>query len=135
MANDGRFEKGNKARQVHGGEAALVKIKSGAPLAGLGAEAETAVIAELDIQGRPALVKRNATRLQAAADLYWNAVCKAAQDGDLQALDRYTARFGWISSVALRAWAQVGQEDRTDDRQSVIDAALRDIKEAKHGDD
>ena len=99
----------------HGGYGAALKLTKGEPLVGLAREAELAVYAEVETQGRRAVVVRNAARLQAACDLFWNAVSKSAQDGDLQALDRYIARFGWLASASLRAWAQVKTESQADD--------------------
>ena len=112
MARDelGRFAPGSSGFLRHDGEQALHAISKGEPLRGLAAEAERAVRDELESEGRHALVVRNAIRLQTAADLFWNAVAKAAEDRDLKSLDRYLARFGWLASSALRAWAQVKQE-------------------------
>ena len=107
---DGTFAPGQSGYERHGGEAAVKALQRGTPLTGLAVEAERAVRAELEEHGRHELVLRNATRLQAAADLYWTAVAKAAEDRDLEALDRYVKRYGWLASCALRAWAQVRQE-------------------------
>lgn len=103
------------ARVIHGGEGAIKRLGAGLEYVGLAHEVELAVIAELETDGRAAIVTRNARRLQAACDLFWNAVTKAAQDGDLEKLDRYVARFGWLAQAALRAWAQVKQEQRDAD--------------------
>jgi hypothetical protein len=116
---DGRFEPGNQLRTKHGGAGALKRITADKPLVGLAREAELSVYDELEERGRYALVVRNAARLQAACDLYWDAVSKAAQDGDLDALDRYVKRYGWLASSSLRAWAQVRNE--TPDRADVLD--------------
>ena len=115
---------------VHGGEAAVKAIQKGDELTGLARNAELAVYAELEASGRYVIVVRNAARLQAAADLYWNAVAKAAQDGNLEALDKYIKRYGWLASSSLRAWAQV--KDESGDGQSgdlIIDAvtAAREV--------
>lgn len=114
----GQFTEGNTAGigAACGAEGALKRISDGAPLVGLAHDAEQAVIVELEAAGRAAIVTRNARRLQAACDLFWNAVTKAAQDGDLEKLDKYVARFGWLSSASLRAWAQVGQEQKDTER-------------------
>jgi hypothetical protein len=110
----GRYRKGNQAALKHGGGAAIDAIRKGKPLTGLAADAELAVAQELETDGRYALVVRNARRLQAAADLYWNAVSKAAQDEDLDALDKYIKRYGWLAGCALRAWTVVkADEPRT----------------------
>ena len=37
---------------------------------------------------------------------------KAANDGDLEKLDSYCARFGWLAGASLRAWAEVRKESK-----------------------
>ena len=106
------FQPGNQAAVKHGAEAAVKAIQHGTEHVGLAREAELAVVAELETVGRAAVVVRNATRLQAAADLYWGAVSKAAQEGDLEALDKYVARYGWLAGCSLRAWAEVKKDDK-----------------------
>lgn len=97
---------------VHGGDAALTHIKAGAELTGPARDAELAVYTELANEGRPAIVTRTAVRLQAACDLFWAALVDAGERGDLQALDRYVARFGWLAGASLRAWTQVRDEEK-----------------------
>ena len=113
----------------HGGEACVKAIQRGEPLTGLAAEAERAVYQELDTNGRPALVVRNAARLQAAADLYWNAIQAVADQGRLDQLDKYIKRYGWLAGASLRAWAQVKQERPDDDRALDYEAILAAKKE------
>ena len=104
--------KNNKNAQKHGGEAAIKAIQMGDHLRGLAAKAENNVHSEFILDGHYSLVVRNATRLQAAADLFWDAILGAAEEGDLERLDRYVKRFGWLASSALRAWSQVKNESR-----------------------
>jgi hypothetical protein len=101
----------SNALVLHGGEGAVKKLSSGQEFVGLAHEAEQAVAVELETVGRASIVIRNARRLQAACDLFWNAVTKAAQENNLDNLDRYVARFGWLAGASLRAWAQVKAED------------------------
>jgi hypothetical protein len=103
----------------HCGEQASKAIASGVPFAGLAQAMEQSVQAELEEQGRGAIVSTAAIRLETAARLYYAAVMKAAETGDLQALDRYVARFGWLQSAALRGWAQVRDEEREHKGQSL----------------
>jgi hypothetical protein len=124
------FEPNNQAAAKHGGEGALFSIKTGTKLTGPARDAEQAVYAELATEGRASIVVRNAARLQAAADLFWNALIAAGEKGDLQAINTYTARFGWLSQAALRAWAQVAIEQKTADDGS-IEAAISSAREAK----
>jgi hypothetical protein len=98
---------GNQSALKHGGEAASKALLSGKPFTGLAVETEKAVTADLDTQGRAALVERLAIRAQVCTELYWQAVTSAADRGDLAALDRYIARFGWLVGVAGRAWEAV----------------------------
>jgi hypothetical protein len=107
MAKDG-----NQNGLIHGGEGAVKAIQRGEPFHGLAAETEQAVSAELADSGSYSMIEKNAIRLQTASELYWGAIMKAAEAGDLHSLDHYVARFGWLASVSLRAWAQVRQEQR-----------------------
>jgi hypothetical protein len=95
----------------HGGSGAVRRIGEGKDLVGIARQVELDVYAELETDGRQSIVRRNAARLQAATDLYWSAVEKAAQDNDLKALDHYISRFGWLAGASLRAWAQVKAEE------------------------
>ncbi len=105
-------DKGNQHAIKHGGEGAIRRISEGKPFLGLAADEQKAIEAELQASGQAEIVKGDAIRLQTAANLYWNAVMKAAQDGDIAALDRYVARYGWLSGVTLRAWQQVAANDK-----------------------
>lgn len=110
------FTNGNTAAQKHGGEAALMAIKGGTELTGPAKEAESQVYDQLAQEGgRFSLVQQNAVRLQAACNLFWAALVDAGERNDLQALDRYVARFGWLAGASLRAWAQVKQEQQDTD--------------------
>lgn len=106
----------------HGGAGAVRSIQQGRPFRGLAAQEEAQVIEDLESLGRVALVKENAVRLQTATRLYWGAVQKAADDGDLKKLDSFIARFGWLAGSALRAWAQVKAEGGDDDGGLLLDA-------------
>ncbi len=116
--------KGNKNAQVHGGEAAIKALQAGKPLTGLAYAEQQAVEAELQANGVPAIIKGDATRLQTVTNLYWNAVIKAAEAGDIEALDRYVARYGWLSGVTLRAWTQVqaNEKDAAKSNNRYVDA-------------
>ncbi len=96
----------------HGGAGAIKRIASGQPFIGIAHEAEVQVQAEYQTDGAGALELRNAQRLQAASDLYWGAISKAAEDGDLQTLDKYIQRYGWLASLALRAWTEIRKREK-----------------------
>jgi hypothetical protein len=126
-----QFESGNAARLVHGGAGAVRRIQEGKAFVGLAAQEERQVVADLEDQGRAALVRENAIRLQVACRLYWGAVQTAADAGNLDKLDSYIARFGWLAGSALRAWAQVKSDGG--DNAGVLDyeEILRHQREAE----
>jgi len=101
---------GNQNAVKHGGAGAVKRIQEGQPLAGLAAEVEREVMADLATAGRSELVTEAAVRLHTAMRLYWGAVQTAADAGDLEGLDRYCKRFGWLATSALRAWREVREE-------------------------
>ncbi len=104
--------KGNQSAVKHGAEGALRRRNEGKPFIGLAAEEEKAVLADLQEMGIAELVKRDAIRLQTITNLYYAAVQKAAETGDIMAFDRYVARLGWLAGVTLRAWQQVTNDQK-----------------------
>lgn len=131
---DGTYAEGNQGHVVHGGEAAVKAIKDGRVFSGLAAQAEQEVIRDLEASGRAALVREAAVRLHTAMRLYWGAVMSAADSGDLEKLDSYCARFGWLASSALRAWREV-KADAPEGQAYVLDMALAAAREANRGAD
>ena len=99
----------NTNAQKHGGPAAREAISQDKPFTGLALARQGEVIAELDAQGVDAIIERNAIRLQTAADLYFEALQKAAQDNDEKKFDGYVGRFGWLTAKTLLALQQVKQ--------------------------
>jgi hypothetical protein len=116
-----KYSEGNQAAFKHGGAAAMERIKQGKSFVGLALEEEQRVSAEYEELGRLEMEKRSAIRLQTVSDMYFSAIQKVAQDGDLVALDRYVARWGWIIGVTLRAWDQVGKGEKKLNKKSIID--------------
>lgn len=134
-ANDNPMA-GNQHATKHGAEGAIRRISEGKPFLGLAADTEKAVIDDLAQMGMEEIVRRDAIRLQTVNDLYYSALLKAAESGDLTAFDRYVARFGWIAGVTLRAWAQVATSDKDKAKGgsvSMVDAlnSIRRAKDAK----
>jgi len=131
---NGQFREGNTATLKHGGRAALNALTAGKPFTGLARLVQEEVEADLETQGRPALVKELAVRLHTASRLYWTAIQHAADKGDLKLLDGYVARFGWLAQAALRAWMQDRRENPDDpnvlDYETILAAAAQ-----KAGDD
>lgn len=126
------FLAGNQNAKVHGGEGALSAIRNGTELTGPARDAELQVYTELANEGRSAIVTRTAVRLQAACDLFWFALVEAGERGDLAAMDRYVARFGWLAGASLRAWAQVRDEAKGADDGSI--EVLKAIKDNGNAD-
>lgn len=129
---DGTFAPGQSGNLRHGGESAVTAIREGKTFTGLAAQAEREVIADLESSGRAALVREAAVRLHTAMRLYWGAVMSAADAGDLEKLDSYCARFGWLASSALRAWREVRAEE-PEAGAYVLDMALAAAREAQSG--
>jgi hypothetical protein len=122
--------KGDQHGLVHGGEGAVKSIQHGEPMRGLAASTEQVVRSELEVSGRYAMVQNAAIRLETAARLYWDAFVKAANDGDLDKVDKYAARYGWLAGCALRAWAGVKQEQ---DQAAKSGAGIIDVLKAVRG--
>ena len=131
-----QFTEGNKAAIRHGGEAAVKALQRGEPYKGLAAQAEREVQADLEESGRVSLVREIAVRAHTAMRLYWAAVQTAADDGDLDALDRYCKRFGWLAGVAGRAWREVREELKdTRGAGDLLDVAIETAKGIRNGQD
>lgn len=120
--NSTSFQPGNQTGARHNGETAVKAIQKGTELTGPARLAELEVYNELATEGRPAIVLRLAVRLTAAADLFHNAMVEAAESGDLQRMDSYCKRFGWLATSSLRAWAQVQAEEKQADDSGIIEA-------------
>lgn len=103
---------GNQNALVHGGAAAEKNISRGEPFHGIAAEAQAEVSAEYQEHGAHFMVTGNAERLEAASRLYWHAITKAAEAGDIATMDKYLARFGWLAGKAVSAWAEVRKGDK-----------------------
>ncbi len=139
VKNSGQFEPGNQpGNTVHGGAGAVLRIQEGKPFVGLAAQEERQVVADLEDQGRAALIRETAVRLQVACRLYWGAVQAAADAGDLKRLDSYVARFGWLAGAALRAWMLVkkegGDQEGVLDYEAILASAQAKREEEQHND-
>lgn len=113
--------KNNQNAVKHGAAAAEKAIQKGLPFTGLAAAAQQSVEKDFQEKGRVALIVENATRAQAAARLYWDAIAKCADEGDINKLDGYIKRFGWLVSVANRSWETAGKEQPDNKKLNVID--------------
>lgn len=114
---------------VHGGEKAIKQLAHGDPLTGLAAESEAAVRLELANDGISGIVERDAVRLQAVADLFYQALQAAADAGNLDKVESYAQRFTWITAAALRAWAASKDLAKSEGKNTVIDL----LKGGKNG--
>lgn len=108
----GNYNKHNQSAYKHGGEGALKRIQEGKPFIGLAAAEQERVESQLSLVGSLGIERNLMTRLVTATNLYWNAIEKAAQEGDLIALDRYIQRFGWLATSSLRALKQVSDHEK-----------------------
>jgi len=122
--------KGNDNAVKHGGAGAMKRIADGTPFIGIARDAELQVRAEYEMDGAGMLELRNAQRLQAASDLYWGAVSKAAEAGDLASLDKFIARYGWLASLALRAWTEIRKREK--DKGLDAGVVLDEIRKVKN---
>lgn len=124
-----QFQQGNTARpdrpnEHHGGAAAIKRLADGQPFTGMAKDKLEEVVKELDADGVDSIIERNALRLQAAADLYFEALTKAAQDGNEKLFDGYVGRFGWLTAKTLLAWQQVKANNKK--RKPALDGVLKD---------
>jgi hypothetical protein len=107
-----KFSEGNQSALKHGGEAAVHAISKNKPFTGLAAAEQERVESQLSLVGSLGVERDLMTRLVTATNLYWDAIQKAAQEGDLEALDRYIQRFGWLATSSLRALKQVSDHEK-----------------------
>jgi len=134
--SQGKINDSNQHAVKHGGAGAVKRIQEGKPLIGLAAEVEREVMADLATAGREELVIEAATRLHTCMRLYWGAVQTAADAGDLEGLDRYCKRFGWLATSALRAWREVREEARAAGTDKALDyEAILAAQRERSGDD
>jgi hypothetical protein len=107
---------GSQNAVTHGGAGAIKRIANGQPLIGLALEEELRMQDKYNAEGAAPQQLQLALRLNAAANLYWDALSKAADAGDLKVVDRYVRCFGWLASKALLAWDVIGRHDKNKNR-------------------
>lgn len=133
IASKTRTEAELKQRQQaavkHGGSAAVARLHDGRPFTGLAHAEEQRVRDHFELTGQHEIILENAVRLQAATNLYWDAVCKAAEDRNLDALDRYIARYGWLASATLRAWTAMPKDKSSMDITTILRGNTHDDTE------
>jgi hypothetical protein len=129
----GKFVVGNQIAHApaNGGERGIKDLTAGAPLRGLAAESQREVEAELEAEGRAAIVRRAAVRLEAVSRLFFNAILSAADRGDFAKLAAYAQRFAWLQSRALAAWMAVATDEKNADKGTTA----RDVLDAIKGSD
>ena len=79
------------------------------------------------------MLRQEAIRLKTACNLFWGALCAAADKGDVEALDRYVKRYGWLAGSTIRAWIAVGQAERDAGHPADLGDALEAAKEVING--
>lgn len=96
-----------------GGEGALKRYGQADPFIGQALAAQRE--AEEAIKrpgGLDDLLEQNAARLQAICSLYFEAMQYQAAQGDLAKFHQYASRFGWITSKAILALAEVKKNQK-----------------------
>jgi len=116
---DTQFQERNKAALRHGGAAAYRAITEGESFRGLAAQEERRVVDDLSNGGQRAMLEEIAVRLHTCTRLYYAALQTAVDRGDLEALDRYAKRFGWLAGKAAKAWREFA--DLPDPRAEALD--------------
>ncbi len=120
-----------KVTKACGAEAAVRALSRGEPFTGLAARELCEVIQTFEDEGRLEIMKHNAYRGQATANLFWQAIQKAADEGDLQRLDEYVKRFGWLLGVVTRLWqAEAIEEKAAKGNSTEVDAILAEYRDA-----
>jgi hypothetical protein len=99
-------------KEVTGHRAAIDALRGGQPFRGLALAKEQEVSAELAQDGLESLIERNAIRLQTVADLFYDAILCAEQQGKIDTLSRYMkdhARLTAQANTELRALRDMRQ--------------------------
>jgi hypothetical protein len=119
---------------VHGGAAAQKQITAGVPLTGRGREVLAQVLNDYDQYGRAAMVEAGALELETVGRLYLESVQSAFALGQHERFHQMVKTWAYLRVAALRAWAQVKDEQLH--ACDVIDYgdAMQAAKEATGGD-
>ncbi len=126
--------RGNRFALKHGGGAMIRAITYDLPTPVIVRGIENEVKAELaEPGGLESIIVKQATRLEVAARLYYDAMVKAGQDGDLDAMAAHSRTFGWLAGAALRAWALVREsKPSTFDPSKIIDNLVKGDARENH---
>jgi hypothetical protein len=106
---------------THGGEAAVKQLSHGVTLTGPAALKVIEVERELEAEGITAIIRKNATRNEAVARLFFEAFCAAIEHQDLASADKYAQRFGWLSFRAAQSWLALAKLEHQDGQQTLDD--------------
>ena len=125
-------EKGNQRAIRHGAEGALRRVTAGQPLIGIAKDMQDEVEDVYQVHGIDPIILAGAKGLEVVARLYKNAVMAAAEKGDLEAFDRYAARYGWLQSKTLLAWSMVqkSQKNNGPTLDALLGKVVKDDKKA-----
>lgn len=105
--NKGQFTENNRAAVKHGGAAAVRAFREGEAFTGLAAQEERQVVEDLAQDGQISMLEEIAVRLHTCTRLYYAALQTAVDRADLEALDRYAKRFGWLAGKTAKAWREL----------------------------
>lgn len=117
-------------KETHGGSGAVRRMGKGLPFTGKAAEIALVVRQELEDAGKAPLAAELVVKSMAALRLYWTAFLAACDAGDLDKVDSYMKRVGWLIGVAGRALDRV--KDRPDalDLPTMLSQEVRDAEDA-----
>lgn len=117
---------GNKNAFRHGAASAEKALEKGTPMTGPAASAEIDARAGYEQDGAAAMILHQACRLEACASLYWDALLAAVTARDLDKVDTYAARFGWLANSSIRAWAEVERHNKHGKGARALEALAKD---------
>ena len=107
-----RFQDGNTAALKHGGSRAVKALSSGAPLAGVAAELEGQIHAEIERDGLTAVMRTEIERCGAVMSLWYGLTLGAENVNDVE---RATHRYGWLFSKFWKAAVELQAVQGTED--------------------
>lgn len=128
--NDGRFRPGHTVNETHGGSGAVRRMGKGLPFTGKAAEIALVVRQELEDLGKAPLAAELVVKSMAALRLYWQAFLSAADAGDVEKMDSYLKRLGWLIGVAGRSLDRVKEHPDALDLPTLLSQEVGDAANA-----
>ncbi len=119
---------GNTKTLKHGGGAAQDALTANEPFKGLAAHTQLQVRADYESGGVLAMIEENAERLHTAARLYYNGLCKLADDGKLFEVKTLVDSFRGLVNAANRAWMHVHDIEGSAPKAIDYDELVKELK-------